>query len=136
MSRSEEILRSAYEAFGGGDIAAILRFVDPDFEVAVPPELSAEPDTYRGHDGIRRYFETFTDAMDEICFEPQGFWEASDCVVADVRMSASGRLTSIRVEQHFAQVWVLRDEKLFRATTYLSLPDALRAAGLPADPFA
>ena len=133
MSCSAEILRSAYEAFGRADLREILRFVHPEFEVAVPPELSAEPDTYRGHDGIRRYFESFADAMDEISFEPQRFWETPECVVADVRMFARGRLTSIRVEQRFAQVWVLRDEKLFRATTYVSLPDALRAAGLPVD---
>jgi ketosteroid isomerase-like protein len=136
MSRSAEILRGAYEAFGRGDIDAILRFVHPEFQVAVPPELSAEPDTYRGHDGIRRYFESFADAMDDIHFDPQRFWETPQYLVADVRMSAKGRLTSIRVEQHFAQVWVLRDEKLFRATTYPSLPDALRAAGVPADPAA
>jgi ketosteroid isomerase-like protein len=133
MSRSAEILRSAYEAFNNGDMEAILRFVHPEFEVAVPPELSAEPDTYRGHAGVRRYFETFADAMDDVCFEPQRFWETPDCVVADVRMSAKGRLTAIRVEQRFAQVWLLRDEKAFRATTYVSLPDALRAAGLPVD---
>jgi ketosteroid isomerase-like protein len=133
MSRSTEILRECYEAFNHGDVDAILRFVHPQFEVAVPPELSAEPDTYRGHDGIRRYFESFTDAMDEICFEPQRFWETPRCVVADVRMSARGRLTSIRVEQRFAQVWELREDKAFRATTYVSLPEALRAAGLPAD---
>jgi hypothetical protein len=71
--------------------------------------------------------------MDEVDFDPQQIWETPDYVVADVLMSARGRLTSIRVEQHFAQVWVLRDEKLFRATTYVSLPDALQAAGLPAD---
>jgi ketosteroid isomerase-like protein len=134
MSRSTEILLAAYESFGRGDLREILGFVHPEFEVAVPPELSAEPDTYRGHDGIRRYFESFADAMDEISFEPRRFWETPECVVADVRMSAKGRLTSIRVEQRFARVWVLRDEKVFRATTYASLPDALRAAGLPADP--
>jgi uncharacterized protein len=134
MCRSERILRGLYEAFGRGDIDDILRFVDPEFEVAVPPELSAEPDTYRGHDGIRRYFATFADAMDEISFEPQRFWETPDCVVADVLMSAKGRLTSIRVEQHFAQVWVLRDGRVFRATTYVQLADALRAAGVPDEP--
>jgi ketosteroid isomerase-like protein len=127
-------LRSTYEAMGHGDIDAILRFVDPEFEVAVPAELSAEPDTYRGHDGIRRYFATFAEAMDEISFQPQRFWETPDCVVADVVMSAKGRLTSIRVEQRFAQVWLLRDARVFRATTYVKLADALRAAGLPAEP--
>jgi len=32
-----------------------VRQFHPDFVGVVPPELSAEPDTYRGHAGIRRY---------------------------------------------------------------------------------
>jgi ketosteroid isomerase-like protein len=130
MSRSTDILRAGYEAFNRADMAAILRFVHPEFEATVPPELSAEPDTYHGHDGVRRYFESFAEAMDEVRFEPQRFWETPRHVVVDVLMSARGRLTSIRVEQRFAQVWVLRDGRAFRATTYASLPEALRAAGL------
>ena len=28
--------------------------IDPEFEAVTAPELSAEPDVYRGHEGIRR----------------------------------------------------------------------------------
>jgi ketosteroid isomerase-like protein len=51
-----DTLLEGLEAFNSRDIERILGFLDPDFETVVPPSLSAEPDTYRGHDGARRYF--------------------------------------------------------------------------------
>src|SRR4029077_1242975 len=45
--------REIIVAFNSHDIGLILAAADPDFEVEVPPDLSAEPDTYRGHDGMR-----------------------------------------------------------------------------------
>lgn len=124
-------LRQAYEAFSSGDLERILTFAHPDFEAVVPPELSAEPDTYRGHDGIRRYFESFEDAMDEIQFQPERFWDAGESVVAVVLLTAKGRQTSIRVEQRIAQVWTILDGKAIGLRTYPSLSEALQAAGLP-----
>jgi ketosteroid isomerase-like protein len=47
--------RAALAAFGTGDLDHLVRQFHPDFVGVVPPELSAEPDTYRGHAGIRRY---------------------------------------------------------------------------------
>ena len=74
----------------------ILAFIHPEFEGSVPPEFSAEPDTYRGHDGIRRYFRTFQDAMEEVRFQPERFWDAGDAVVVEMRLTARGRQTSTR----------------------------------------
>ena len=50
---SEQIVRQAFEAFNSERIDRILALTHADFEAVVPPELSAEPDTYRGHDGMR-----------------------------------------------------------------------------------
>jgi ketosteroid isomerase-like protein len=125
-----EVLRRGFEAINGGDIDRILEFIHPEFEAEIPPELSAEPDTYRGHEGIRRYFQTFEDAMDEIHFEPERFWDAEDRVVAVVRVSAKGRETGIAVEQLTAQLWTIRDGKAAGVRAYASLAEALDAAGL------
>jgi len=125
-----EIVREGFEAFNSGAIARILAFAHPDFEAIVPPELSAEPDTYRGHDGIRRYFQSFQDAMDEIRFQPEQFWDAGESVVAAVRITAKGRQTAIAVEQRIAQVWTIRDGKALRVRTYASLAEALAAVGM------
>jgi ketosteroid isomerase-like protein len=134
-----EILKEGLEAMSEGDMERILRFTHPDFEAVVPPGLSAEPDTYRGHDGVRRYFQSFDDAMDEVRFEPQRFWDSGEVVVVAMRMTARGKQTSIPVEQRFAQIWTLRDGLATSARAYVSLREALDAAGLssvPADPTA
>ena len=125
-----ETVRRGVEAFNSGDIGRILELVHADFEAVVPPELSTEPDTYRGHDGVRRYFESFQDVMDEIRYEPERFWDLGDSVVVEMRVTAKGRQTAITVEQQIAQVWTIRDGKVLRVHTYPSLPDAVEAVGI------
>ena len=125
-----ESLRQLLEAFNGRDIERILDFLHPDFETAVPPALSAEPDTYRGHEGARRYFESVWETMDDIRFRPERFWDAGESVVVAMRLTAKGRRSAIAVEQRFTQVWTFRDGKASRARTYASDAEALKAAGL------
>src|SRR5438270_7496742 len=116
-----EALRRGFEAINSGDLERILAFVDPDFEAVVPRELSPEPDTYRGYEGVRRYFASFYEVMDEVRFEADQAWDAGDSVVVEVRLTATGRETGIPVEQRIAQVWGIRDGKATRARTYASL---------------
>jgi ketosteroid isomerase-like protein len=131
MSQTDvEAIRQVYAALNGGDIGRFLALADPDFEGVVPPELSAEPDVYRGHDGIRRYFQVFQDAMDDIHFEPERFWDTGRSVVVAVRLTAKGRHTEIPVELQMAQVWTIRDSKAIQVLTYPELVDALSAEGL------
>jgi ketosteroid isomerase-like protein len=125
-----DTLREVLDAFNSGDLDRILALLHPDFEVEVPPALSPEPDTYRGHDGARRYFESFWDTMDEIRFRPEHFWDAGESVVVAMRLTAKGRRTAIAVEQRFGQVWAFRDGKAAHARTYASDAEALKAAGL------
>jgi ketosteroid isomerase-like protein len=130
-----QVLKDGLEAFSSGDLERILEITHPDFVGVVPPELSAEPDTYRGHDGITRYFESFWDVLDEIRFEPERLWDAGeDVVVAWTRVTGRGRQTAILVEQRNAQVWTVRDGQLRSVVTYASLADALRAAGVQEQP--
>ena len=125
-----EALRRVFDAFNSGDLATALAFIDPEFDAEVPPEFSAEPDTYRGHDGVRRYFQSFQDAMTEIRFQPERFWDAGQSVVVAARLTAQGRQTAIPVEQRLAQVWGIREGKAVSVRTYSSLSDALKAVGL------
>jgi ketosteroid isomerase-like protein len=130
-----EMLLRIMDAFNSGDIERILELMHPDFETAVPAELSAEPDVYRGAEGVRRYFDSW-DPMEDIRFEAREFWEAGEVggdesLVADVHLTAKGRHTAIAVEQHIAQVWTLRDGRALRVATYPTLEQALAAAGLP-----
>lgn len=125
-----EVVRRALAAFDSGDIEQVLSMVAPDFEARVAPELSAEPDTYRGNAGVRRYFDSFREAFEQIRFEVESLTDAGDSVVVGMRMTAVGKVTKIPVEQRNAGVWTVVDGKLARIETYAKLDDALSAAGV------
>jgi ketosteroid isomerase-like protein len=125
-----EVVRRALAAFNSGEIEQVLAIVQPDFEARIAPELSAEPDTYRGSSGLQRYFDSFREAFEEIRFEVEGLTDAGDSVVVGLRMTATGKMTKIPVEQRNAGVWTVVDGKVSRIETYVSLEDACRAAGV------
>jgi ketosteroid isomerase-like protein len=125
-----ELVRKGFEDLNETGVEAMLPLFDPEFVLITPPELTAEPDTYRGPDGIRRYFDSFYEAMDEIRFEPTGFHEVGERVVVEFTLRARGRTTGIVAEQRGVQVWELREGKAVRLEVYPSLEEALEAARL------
>ena len=125
-----EIVRRLFESFNSEDIERIVEFMHPDLEVEIAAAVSAEPDTYRGPDGIRRYFDSFQEVMDEIRFEPEELWDVGDSVVVALRLTAKGRQTAIAVEQRTGAVWTIRDGRVIGVRTYASAAAALEAAGI------
>src|SRR6266540_2518338 len=104
-----EIVLRGFDALSRGGVEAMLELIDPDFEATVPPELSVEPDTYRGHDGLRRYFAGFEGAMEDVRFEFVEAVDAGDMVVVTMRLRAKGKDTGNEVEQLAYQVWTDRN---------------------------
>jgi ketosteroid isomerase-like protein len=123
-----EIVRRAFERLEEDGYEALLPFIHADFEVTTTAELAAEPDTYRGPEGIRRYFESFYEAMDTITFEPGSFHRVGDNVVVEFTLRARGRASGIEAEQHGVQVWKLRDGQAIRLELFTDLDQALSAA--------
>jgi ketosteroid isomerase-like protein len=123
-----EIMRAAFEALDEGGIEAMLQYIHPEFEVTTPPGLAAEPDTYRGHDGIRRWFDEFYEAMDQVRLEPHDFIAVGDRVVVPFTLRARGRTTGLVAEQEAVQVWTMRDGRAVRADVFATLDEAMAAA--------
>jgi ketosteroid isomerase-like protein len=129
MSRENvEIVRKAYAAMAEQGVEAALAFTDPQFETTTPPSLASEPGTYRGHDGVRRYFGSFSDAMEGVYFEGQEFTSVGDKVLVDTRMRARGRTTGIEAEQRAFLVFTLREGLVTRVETFAEQGQALEAA--------
>jgi ketosteroid isomerase-like protein len=126
--RQVAAVRDVGEAFNSGDLDRILAVIHPDFETTVPPQFSAEPDTYRGHDGIRRYFDSFGDAMTDISFQQEELQVVGPHVVLTLALTAKGRTTGIPVEQRLGQVWTVNDGKVIRIQNFASFAEALEAA--------
>jgi ketosteroid isomerase-like protein len=126
-SRNVEIVRGGFEALSEGGVDALLPLIHPEFEFTTPSNLAAEPDTYRGPEGIRRYFDSFYDAMDEVRFDAGEFREAGERVIAQSTLVARGRATGIEVKQEVVLVWSLRDEQAIRIEVFATLDEALEA---------
>jgi len=108
-----EVVRGAFEALDQGGAEALIPLINPEFEFTTPPGLAAEPDTYHGAEGLRRYFDSFYDAMEEIRFEPGRFEDLGEGrVLAPCKLHARGRTTGIETEQDVVLVWAIRDGKV------------------------
>jgi ketosteroid isomerase-like protein len=123
------VVRAGFEALSEEGVEGLIPFIHPEFEMTTPPQFSPEPDTYRGREGMRRYFDSFYDAMDEIRFEPGEFREAGGRVIVPVTLTARGRTTGLEARQEFVMAWTLRDGKATRVEVFATLYEALEAAG-------
>ncbi len=127
-SENLEIVKRGFDAFNERGIAGIIPLIHSDFEATTPPSLASEPDTYRGPDGIRRWFDSFDEVMDEIRWEPHRFREVGDRVVVEFTLRARGKTTGLDFGQDAVMVWEIRDGMASRLDLFQSLDEALVAA--------
>ncbi len=128
-TRNVEIVQRGIDAFNERGVEGIIPLVDPEFEATTPPDLASEPDTYRGHDGVRRWFDSFDEVMDEIRWDAHGFQRVGDRVVVEFTPRARGKTTGLAFGQDAVMVWTLRDGKAIRVELFQALDEALAAAG-------
>ncbi len=124
-----EIVQRGFDAFNERGVEGIIPFVDPEFEATTPPNLASEPDTYRGHEGIRRWFDSFYEVMDQIRWDASDFQQVGDKVVVEFTLRARGKTTALDFGQDAVMVWSLRDGKAIRLELFETLDEALAAAG-------
>jgi ketosteroid isomerase-like protein len=125
-----ELVRTTMKSFNLDGVDAITDQISPDFETTTPPSLSVEPDTYRGPQGVRRWFDAWEGTMDEVRFDVDELVDAGDRVIAVSRMVARSHTTGLEVEQAVALVWTLRDGRAVRLDPYATREEAVRAVGL------
>jgi ketosteroid isomerase-like protein len=124
---SVEVLERMFAAFEAGGLEAGLDYIDPDFVAVIGPELSAEPDTYRGHDGVRRYFAGFA-GMEDVLFTPEAFIEEGERVLVPIVLTGRGAASGIEVQQRVVQAWTVRSGKAVRVEAFVDLESAREAA--------
>jgi ketosteroid isomerase-like protein len=122
-----ELVRRFFEDLNEGNVKAMLARLAPEFEMVVPAGMGVEPRTYRGPDGFRRWFDSFSEIM-EIRVEGRDFIAVGDRVVAPHTLHARGRETGIDTEQYTVHVWHLHDGEAEMLEVFATLDEALEAA--------
>jgi len=126
------LVRRMLDALHEEGVEAALAFVAEDFHGVVPPELSAEPDTYDGHAGLRHYFDTFQEIVDELRFDAEELVEvAPGAVAARGLITGRGRESGIPIEMRVPGLYRIRDGKVVGIEAYPSWEDAVAAGKQP-----
>src|SRR5262245_56356511 len=116
------------DALNGRDLDAFLELIDGDAEVA--PRLVAIEGSYRGHEGIRRWWKSLFDAFPDYRVEAVDVRDEDDVTVADLRWRGHGAGSAAPFDETIWSVARWRDRKLMSWRVYENHADAREAAGL------
>lgn len=132
MSRENvELVRRGYDAWAeSGQLD--FEFLDPEIEWRGPREFPDLAAPHYGHDGVRRYMEKLSEAIEDYRMVPEEFIDAGDDqVLVFSREGGRGRSSGAEVQTNpTAHLWTIRDGKAIRMQSYWERDEALEAVGL------
>jgi ketosteroid isomerase-like protein len=111
---------------------ALGRYLDPRVEwVPVAHSLLAV-ESYRGFDGVRRFWGEFLSMWESYKVEPLSFHDAGDQVAVVVHIV--GRTHELEVDETRSSLLTLRDGRVVLVQSFADPEGAREAAGLPPSP--
>ena len=102
---------------------------DVEFWLPVTAKLASVDGPYRGHAGVRRYFEDVDEVWGELELGPHEFLLVGDCVVVSGSVASRRSLT---VFSSAGWLWKVRRGKVAHCQVYPSADEAIAAAKLTA----
>ena len=123
-----ELLCQGFDVWNRHDLDTALAGSHPDVEIT--PVRGPAATTYRGHEGMHRFWEDIIDAFPDFSTEVVEARDLGDFVVGIVRIRGQGAGSKVSSEQTvwYASEW--RDRKLLWYCAYDSEAEALEAVGL------
>ena len=115
-----DLVRRGYEAFGRGDIDALLELLAEDIEWASPgpPELPTAG-TRRGRQQVAEFFQAVDQVFEIQRFEPKSFIAQGDVVVVLGNDTAKVKATGKVLTDEWAHAFTIRDGKIAAMREYL-----------------
>src|SRR5215212_2194212 len=108
MSRDNvEVVRRIYQHLNRGDVDGLVELCDDDFLMDFS-ERVFNPDTYRGHDGIRRFYEGVREVWESYRWDVEDTRVVGDAVVALLYCRAQGRQGGPPADWRVAWLWTFR----------------------------
>jgi ketosteroid isomerase-like protein len=123
-----ELYRRCVDAFNRRDLNAFLALMDDDVEAV--SRLDAIEGGLRGHDGIRRWWESWFDVWPDYEIEVVGVRDLGDVTLANLRALGHGAGSDVPFEDRAWQLARWRHGKCVLWRVFNNRAEALEAAGL------
>jgi ketosteroid isomerase-like protein len=122
-----EVVRRLFELYASGGIEAVLEVMDEDIVIVIPPDMSAEPDSYHGHEGARRYFAGFEGMLDDVRYEAHELIPEGEHVLARANLAGRGASSGLEVGLESIVVHTVKGGKVTFIQPYTDLESAREA---------
>ena len=116
MASGADVVREAYDAFGRGDIPAVLELVADDAQWDVA-EVLVQGGSWSGRDGVGQFFQQLGEKYEELSIDISDLIDGGDQVVG-LGVGRGKRRGGGDVEYGFAHVFTVGDGKITRFREY------------------
>jgi len=123
-----DVVQGAWDAFGRGDIDAVLEAIAPSAETRVPESLPWGG-TYAGPDGFRDFLTKLGDSWDQFSATPQKVLGADDNHVVVLAKTKGRTKAGATLEGNAIWIYQLRDGKIADAESFGDTAQVLEALG-------
>jgi ketosteroid isomerase-like protein len=127
------IFRRGMEAYSRGDYEAALAGFDPAIEWHVHASLAPDATTYHGHEGVRRFWDTWAEVISGMALEIEECRAVGEHrVLAVTRARGTGAGSGAPVASaRFAEIADFRGGRAIRVELFGTVDEALEALGRP-----
>jgi SnoaL-like domain len=126
LQENVELLRPGCDVWNRRDLDTALAGSQADVEIT--PVRGPAARTYRGHEGMRRFWDDILGTFPDFSTEVVEACDLGNFVLGIVRIRGQGTTGEVPSEQTFASQW--RDGKLLWYRAFESESEALEAVGL------
>jgi ketosteroid isomerase-like protein len=119
--------RAAYDAWSRRDLDAFVECFSEDVELRPVLGRGLGSTTYRGHRGLRRWYDEANEEWDELLVDPYEFHESGDHLVIFLRAIGRGRGSHVQVKAEIVHLAEFRDGKFTRLDGFSDREEALEA---------
>lgn len=133
MTAAEDIerIRRGYAAWNTGDLAGVVEFMSEDVEIRPVLGDVVAADVFRGHEGVRRWYETIQATLEDFRAEVEDVREVGENrYIVLLRFTGRGAASGAEVALVGAHVVTVVDGILRTIDGYQDRAEALQAVGL------
>jgi ketosteroid isomerase-like protein len=125
-----ELVRKSIDAWNRRDRETLMSYTTSDVEWDAAGPAAVEQPLYTGRDELARGTEALWETWEEFRLREREVRDLGESVLWMGRMALKGRASHAELDQEFAIRFSVREGEIARGKAFLSVREALEAAGL------